>query len=398
MTNKRFLPYSRQFISKDDIKKVISVLKSDFITQGPEIINFEKNFAKYVGAKYAVACATGTAALHISCLSLGINNKSNVLASAVTFVASTNCAEFIGANVDFVDINKKTHCISTEDLERKLKQNKKVDLVIVVHLAGYSSDMKKILKLKKKYNFNLIEDSCHALGGKYNESKVGSCNYSDISTFSFHPVKPITTGEGGMVTTNNKKIYEKLILYRTHGIHKNSKKFTNLALGFDKNKEPNRWYYEMTDLGYNYRLTDIQAALGNSQLKRIDEITKRRNQVANYYKKELKNISSLTLPVASKKIYHAYHLFTILLDFKKLKMSKNFFMKKLAENGIGSQVLYIPVFLQPYYKKKYNFDSKNFPNAMHYYDSALSIPIFYDITKKELKKVINTIKKLTTNT
>ena len=398
MTNKRFLPYSRQFISKDDIKKVISVLKSDFITQGPEIINFEKNLAKYVGAKYAVACATGTAALHISCLSLGINNKSNVLASAVTFVASTNCAEFIGANVDFVDINKKTHCISTEDLERKLKQNKKVDLVIVVHLAGYSSDMKKILKLKKKYNFNLIEDSCHALGGKYNESKVGSCNYSDISTFSFHPVKPITTGEGGMVTTNNKKIYEKLILYRTHGIHKNSKKFTNLALGFDKNKEPNRWYYEMTDLGYNYRLTDIQAALGNSQLKRIDEITKRRNQVANYYKKELKNISSLTLPVASKKIYHAYHLFTILLDFKKLKMSKNFFMKKLAENGIGSQVLYIPVFLQPYYKKKYNFDSKNFPNAMHYYDSALSIPIFYDITKKELKKVINTIKKLTTNT
>ncbi len=397
MTNKRFLPYSRQFISKDDIKRVLTVLKSDFITQGPEIINFEKNFAKYVGSKYAVACATGTAALHISCLALGINNKSKVLTSAITFVASANCAEFIGANVDFVDIDKQTHCISIEDLERKLKQNKKVDLVIVVHLAGYSSDMKKILKLKKKYKFNLIEDSCHALGGKYNDSKVGSCNYSDISTFSFHPVKPITTGEGGMITTNNQKIYEKLILYRTHGIHKNSKKFTNLSLGFDKNKEPNRWYYEMTDLGYNYRLTDIQAALGSSQLERIDKITKRRNQVANFYKKELKNISSLTLPVASKKIYHAYHLFTILLNFKKLNMSKNFFMKKLAENGIGSQVLYIPVFLQPYYKKKYNFNLKNFPNAMHYYESALSIPIFYDITKKELKKVVNTIKKLTKN-
>ena len=395
MINKRFLPYSRQFISKEDIKKVVKVLKSDFITQGPEILNFEENFAKYVGSKYAVACATGTAALHISCLALGINKKSKVLAPAVTFVASTNCADFLGANVDFVDIDKHTHCISIEDLERKLKQNKKVDLVIVVHLAGHSSDMKKISILKKKYKFNLIEDSCHALGGKYDKSKVGSCDYSDISTFSFHPVKPITTGEGGMVTTNNKKIYEKLILYRTHGIHKNSKKFTNFALGFDRNKEPNRWYYEMLELGYNYRLTDIQAALGSSQLKRIDKITKKRNEIANFYKKELKDISCVTLPVASKKIYHAYHLFTVLFDFKKLKISKNFFMKKLAQHGIGSQVLYIPVFLQPYYKKKYNFKQRNFPNAMHYYENALSIPIFYDITKKELKKVTNTIKKLT---
>ena len=394
MTNNRFLPYSRQFISKEDVKKVTSVLKSDFITQGPEIINFEKNFAKYVGAKYAVACATGTAALHISCLALGINNKSKILASAVTFVASTNCAEFIGANVDFVDIDKKTHCISVKDLERKLKKNKRIDLVIVVHLAGYSSDMKKIFELKKKYKFNLIEDSCHALGGKYGKFKVGSCKYSDISTFSFHPVKPITTGEGGMVTTNNKKIYDKLILFRTHGIHKSPKKFTNIDLGFDDNKEPNRWYYEMSDLGYNYRMTDIQAALGNSQLKRIDKITKKRNQIANYYKNELENISNLTLPVASQKIKHAYHLFTILFDFEKLKMSKNLFMKKLAENGIGSQVLYIPVFLQPYYKKKYNFKPKYFPNAMYYYERALSIPIFYDIKRKELKKVVNTIKEL----
>lgn len=397
MINKRFLPYSRQFISKGDIEKVVSVLKSDFITQGPEIINFEKNFAKYVGAKYAVACATGTAALHISCLALGINNKSKVLTSAVTFVASANCAEFIGANIDFVDIDKKTHCISVEDLERKLRTNKKIDLVIVVHLAGHSSNMKKINELKKNYKFSLIEDSCHALGGRYNKSKVGSCHYSDISTFSFHPVKPITTGEGGMITTNNKKIYDKLILFRTHGIHKNPKNFTNPDFGFDKNKEPNRWYYEMSDLGYNYRLTDIQAALGNSQLKRIDKITKRRNEVANFYKQELKNISCVTLPVSSKKIYHAYHLFTILFDFKKLKISKNSFMKKLAENGIGSQVLYIPVFLQPYYKKKYNFKIKNFPNAMNYYERALSIPIFFDITKNELKKVVSIIKKLTTN-
>ena len=260
MINKRFLPYSRQYISKEDIKKVVSVLKSDFITQGPEINNFEKNFANYVGAKYAVACATGTAALHLSCLALGITKKSKVLTSAVTFVASANCAEFIGANVDLVDIDNETHCISIKDLEKKLKQ-KKIDLVITVHLAGHSSEMEKIYKLKKKYKFHLIEDSCHALGGKYKKYKVGSCKYSDISTFSFHPVKPITTGEGGIITTNNKKIYEKLLLYRTHGIHKNYKKFKNLSLGFDNNKEVNRWYYEMSDLGYNYRITDIQLHL-----------------------------------------------------------------------------------------------------------------------------------------
>ena len=389
---KRFLPYSRQSITKEDIKKVVSVLKSDFITQGPEITNFEENFANYVGAKYAVACATGTAALHISCLSLGINNKSNVLTSAVTFVASANCAEFLGAKVDFIDIDSQTHCISVKNLEQKLKENKKIDLVIVVHLAGHSADMKKIFKLKRKYGFSLIEDSCHALGGKFNNYKVGSCKFSDIATFSFHPVKPITTAEGGMITTNNKNIYEKLILFRTHGIHKNSKKFLNKSLAFDKNKSVNRWYYEMSHLGYNYRMTDIQAALGNNQLKRINQITNFRNKIAKIYKKELKNISGIKLPISSKDVHHSYHLFTILIDFKKFKISRNEFMKKLAEKGIGSQVLYIPVILQPYYKKKYNYNINKFPNSMDYYDSALSIPIFHDIKIVELKKIINTIK------
>lgn len=393
MINKRFLPYSRQYISKDDIKKVISVLKSDFITQGPEINKFEKNFADYVGAKYAVACATGTAALHLSCLSLGITKKSKVITPAVTFVASANCAEFIGANVNLVDIDNETHCISIKDLEKKLKE-KKIDLVITVHLAGHSSDMEKIYKLKKKYKFNLIEDSCHALGGKYKKYKVGSCKFSDISTFSFHPVKPITTGEGGMITTNDKNIYEKLILYRTHGIHKNYKKFKNLSLGFDENKEANRWYYEMSDLGYNYRLTDIQAALGNNQLKRIDKITKKRNLVANFYKKEFGKISGIKLPITAKYTYHAYHLFTILIDFKKFKISRNSFIKELANKGIGSQVLYIPIFMQPYYQNKYKFNIKDFTNSVSYYEKAISIPIFFDITKKELKFISKSIKEI----
>lgn len=390
---KRFLPYSRQNIDNNDVKKIVEVLKSDFITQGPNINDFEKDFAKYVGAKYAVACATGTAALHLSCIALGINKKSKILTSAITFVASANCAEFLGANVDFVDIDRNTYCISVNELEKKLKKNK-IDLVIPVHLCGHSSDMAEIYKLKKKYNFHIIEDSCHALGGTYNNFKVGSCKYSDISTFSFHPVKPITTAEGGMITTNSKKIYQKLLLYRTHGIHKNPLAFKNKNLAFDNNNQPNRWYYEMDVLGYNYRITDIQAALGKSQLKRINLFTKKRNQIAKIYNKNLSDIKHLKIPYESKKVMHVYHLYTILINFKKFSITKNKFMKLLMENGIGSQVLYIPVFLQPYYKKKYNYKSKNFPEAMKYYEQALSIPVFYGLSKSEQDKVIKNIKKL----
>ena len=390
---KRFLPYSRQYIDKADIEKVTQVLKSDFITQGPNIVDFEKDFAKYVGAKYAVACATGTAALHLSCIALGINKKSKILTSAVTFVASANCAEFLGANVDFVDIDKNSYCMSAIELEKKLKRNK-IDLVIPVHLCGHSSDMEKIYKLKKKYNFHIIEDSCHALGGKYNNSKVGSSKYSDISTFSFHPVKPITTAEGGMITTNDKKIYEKLLLYRTHGIHKNSLAFKNKGLAFDDDNQPNRWYYEMDVLGFNYRMTDLQAALGKSQLKKIDLFTKKRNQIAKIYNENFKNIKNLKIPTKSKKISHAYHLYTILIDFKKFNFSKNKFMKFLHDNKIGSQVLYIPVFLQPYFKRKYNYDANKFPVSMKYYEQALSIPIFYSLKKIEQNFVIKKIKEL----
>lgn len=390
---KRFLPYSRQTIDKTDIEKVTKVLKSDFITQGPNIIDFEKDFAKYTGAKYAVACATGTAALHLSCIALGINKNSKILTSAITFVASANCAEFLGGNVDFVDIEENSYCMNVNDLEKKLKQ-KKIDLVIPVHLCGHSSDMEKIYRLKKKYNFYIIEDSCHALGGKYKGFNVGSCKYSDISTFSFHPVKPITTAEGGMITTNDEKIYQKLMLYRTHGIHKNPSKFKNKNLAFDNQNQPNRWYYEMDVLGFNYRMTDLQAALGRSQLKKIDLFTKKRIKIANIYNKNFKNIKNLKTPLVSKNILHAYHLYTILIDFKKISISKNKFMKLLLDFGIGSQVLYIPVFLQPYYKRKYNYKPSKFPISMKYYEQALSIPIFYNLKKTEQDFVIKKIKKI----
>ena len=390
---KRFLPYSRQNIDKNDIKSVVQVLKSDFITQGPNIDKFEKEFAKYVESKYAICCATGTAALHLACLALGINSKSKVLTTPITFVASANCAEFLGANVNFTDVDDETYCMSVIDLEKKLKKQK-IDLVIPVHLAGHSADMKKIYQLKKKYKFKIIEDSCHALGGKYNGYKIGSCKFSDISTFSFHPVKPITSGEGGMITTNSKKIYEKLKLLRTHGIHKNPNYFTNKELAFDKLHLPNKWYYEMSHLGYNYRLTDIQAALGSSQLTKIEKFAKKRNVIAKYYLKNLKTNNLIKLPVTKVGVRHAFHLFTILIEFDKIKKTRNQVMEELASFNIGSQVLYIPVYYQPYYKKKYNYNPKDFPNASEYYSKALSIPIFFDLKKTEQNFIIKKINKI----
>jgi len=390
---KRFLPYSRQNIDKNDIKSVVQVLKSDFITQGPNIDKFEKEFAKYVGSKYTVCCATGTAALHLACLALGINSKSNVITTSITFVASANCAEFLGANINFTDIDEETHCMSVIDLEKKLKRQK-IDLVIPVHLAGHSTDMKKIYQLKKKYKFKIIEDSCHALGGKYNGYKIGSCKFSDISTFSFHPVKPITSGEGGMITTNSKKIYEKLKLLRTHGIQKNPGYFTNKKLAFDRSYLPNKWYYEMSHLGYNYRLTDIQAALGLSQLSKLDKYTRKRNEIAKYYLKKLKTNKFITLPTTQKGVNHSYHLFTILIDFDKIKKTKNQVMNELASYNIGSQVLYIPIYYQPYYKKKYNYKPDDFPNSSKYYKEALSIPIFYGLKRTEQNFIIKKINKI----
>ena len=389
----RFLPYSRQNINYQDIIEVKKVLESDFITQGQNINKFEDDFAKYVGAKYAVACATGTAALHLSCLALGINSNSVIATSPITFVASANCGEFEGAKTKFVDIEKKTYCLSPDALEKLLKIQK-IDLVIVVHFAGHSANMKQIFKLKKKYKFKLIEDACHALGGKYSKKKVGSCYYSDLSTFSFHPVKPITTGEGGMITTNNKKIYEKLLLFRTHGIHKDTKKFKNKSLAFDKNENVNRWYYEMSDLGYNYRITDIQASLGNSQLKRLDKFTSKRNEIAKIYNKGFKNNEFITIPSIQKNVKHAYHLYTILIDFEAINKSRNQVMNELAKINIGTQVLYIPVFLQPYYKKRYNYKIEKFQNSIEYYNQALSIPMFTSLKKSEINYIIKKINEI----
>ncbi len=389
----RFLPYSRQSIDKQDILEVNKILTKDFITQGPKITEFEKNFADYVGSKYAVACATGTSALHIACQSLNLGKNGNLLTSPITFVASANCAQFVGANTHFADIELNNYCISPKSLEKNLKK-KNIDIVVVVHMSGHSADMEKINFLKKKYNFKIIEDACHALGGRYKNKKIGSCFYSDISTFSFHPVKPITTGEGGMVTTNDKKIYKSLLKFRTHGIHKNEGDFFNKDMAFDEIGNVNQWYYEMSDLGYNYRITDIQAALGNSQLKKIDKFIKERRKIAKAYDFGFLKNKFIKIPKVNKNIEHAYHLYTLLVDFKKINKSRNEIMKKLKDLNIGTQVLYIPVHLQPYYSKKYNYKKGDFPNSEAYYESCLSIPIFPGIKKKEINHVIKEINNL----
>ena len=389
----RFLPYSRQLIDKDDILAVNKILKKDFITQGPKIYEFEKNFANYVGAKFAVACSTGTAALHIACQSLNLKKNGNLLTSPITFVASANCAQFVGANTLFADIDLSNYCMSPVALEKILKK-KNIDIVVVVHMSGHSAEMQKIKFLKKKYNFKIIEDACHALGGSYNDKRVGSCFYSDISTFSFHPVKPITTGEGGMITTNDKKIYNNLLKFRTHGIHKNKDDFLNKKMAFDSNGVVNQWYYEMSNLGNNYRITDIQAALGDSQLKKLDKFTKQRQKIAKAYDIGFSKNKFIRTPTKNKRINHAYHLYTLLIDFKKIKKSRNEIMKKLKDLNIGTQVLYIPVHLQPFYSQKYKFKKGDFPNAESYYDNCLSIPLFPGIKKSEINHVIKEINNL----
>jgi len=391
----RFIPYGRQKISEEDIQSVVEVLRSDFITQGPAINKFEEEVAKYLNVKYAVACSSGTSALHIACLALGLKKGMNAVTSTVTFLASANCTQFVGADVVFSDVTPDTFDLSVEEFENKL-QKQKIDFVIPVHLGGHSCDMEEIYDLKKKYNFKIIEDACHAFGSSYKNNKVGSCEFSDIAVFSFHPVKHITTGEGGIATTNDEELYKRLIIYRNHGMHKNADKFVNKNLAYDEKKEPNMWYYEMNEVSHNYRITDIQCALGLSQLKKIDKFVERRRKIAEYYNSRFSEISIVTTPVEKEYVKSSYHLYTLQIDFEKLGRSRNSVMKELRENKIGSQVLYIPVHLQPYYAQKYGYKQGDFPNSENYYKNCLSIPMFPDLSDVEIEYVTDKIKHLLT--
>lgn len=388
------LPYGRHFIDHNDIKFVIRTLKSKNLTQGSQISKFEKKISNFVKSKYSVAVSSATAGLHISCKALGFKKNSLLLTSVISFVSTSNIAYFLDGKVKFVDIDQNTISFNLNDLELKIKKFKP-KIIIVVHMAGCAFNMKKIKSLSIKYNFSIIEDCAHALGGMYDvKNKIGSCKYSDISVFSFHPVKTITTGEGGMITTNSKKIYKKLLRYRSHGINKLDDIFLNKKNAYTNGKI-NPWYYEMRELGYHYRITDIQCALGISQLSKIYKFLKKRRDIARRYDLAFSNNLNIELIHSRFRNLSANHLYVIKINFNELKKNREELMSYLLKAGIRTQVHYIPIVMHPYYSKK-GFKISEYPNAKKYYDNCISLPCYYSLSIKDQKKIINHINKFTT--
>ena len=380
------IPYGRQEISEEDINAVVEVLRSDFITQGPVVPAFEKIIADYCKVKYSFAVNSATSALHIACLALGVGKGDLVWTSPITFVASANCARYCGANVDFVDVDATTYNMSVSVLEKKLINAEKIGrlpkVVIPVHLAGQSCEMDKIYALGQKYGFSIIEDASHAIGGKYKNNAIGGCQYSDITVFSFHPVKIITTGEGGMCLTNDSNLAILLNRYRSHGIVRHASEMTHVPDG--------PWYYQQLLLGYNYRMTDFQAALGISQFKRIDEFIAQRHRIVEYYQ-DLLNLDWIKLPEQQREVVSAFHLFIIRVKDKNKQISKSQLFEKLRNQGILVNLHYIPVYRHPYYSEM-GFDPKDFPNSELYYQEAISLPIYPSLTFEQVSTITAVIK------
>lgn len=375
------IPYGKQEITEQDIEVVIEALRSDFLTQGPQIAAFEKEFANYIGCKYAVAVANGTAALHLAAMALGVNSNSRVITTPITFAASANCVAYCGGKVDFVDMDPDTFTIDLNKVESliKSKPSGTYQGVVPVDFAGYPVDLERLRVIADKYDLWILEDACHAPGGSFIDStevdqRCGNGFFAEMAIFSFHPVKHIATGEGGMITTNSETLFNQLLLLRTHGITKDP----NLLL-----ENHGGWYYEMQTLGYNYRLTDFQAALGSSQLKRAsDGIQKRRNLAGRYYE-GLKNCP-LALPTVANRFNHAWHLYVIQTE-RRLEL-----YKFLHARNIKVQVHYIPVHTMPYYREL-GWKSGDFPVAEKFYSMCLSLPIYPSLTEEEQDYVIKSI-------
>lgn len=388
------IPYGRQNITEEDIQAVVSALKGDYLTQGPTILEFEKAFAEYIGCKYAVAVANGTAALHLSVLALGVENGDKVITTPITFAASANCVQYCGGEVIFSDINPDTYLVDINAVEKLLEASPKGTYkgIIPVDFAGRAVDLEKFKNLADKYNLWLIEDACHAPGGFFVDSKgikqnCGNGNYADLAIFSFHPVKHIATGEGGMITTNNKELYEKLLQVRSHGISRNVNEFSN-SLEF-ANGTPNHnrtfpgWYMEMQNLGYNYRFTDFQSALGLSQLKRADAGVEKRREIASNYNRAFTNKAFIKGQSGIVE-GHAYHLYVIEVE-DRLGL-----YNYLRENDVFAQIHYIPCHLMPYYRQ-FGWKEGDFNNAENYYKNCISLPMFPTLTTDEQQRVIDLI-------
>lgn len=370
------IPYGKQWIDEEDIQEVVKVLKSDWITQGPMVEKFEKKVAEYCIVKYAVAFNSGTAALHAAYYAAGLKAGDEIITSPITFTATSNAAIFLGAKPVFCDIDFNTYCIDVDKIEEKI--TKKTKIITPVSYAGYPVDIESIKEIAKKYNIIVIEDAAHALGAIRNGKKVGS--EADMTILSFHPVKHITTGEGGMVLTNNEEFYEKLKLFRTHGITKDNSKLSKIE---------GPWYYEMIDLGYNYRIPDILCALGYSQMSKIEVFVERRNYIAKKYDDAFEGVKEITIPPRpNKNSRHAYHLYPILINNPE---KRRIVFEKLREKGIFAQVHYIPVHLQPYYRKNFGYKIGDYPMAEEFYKREISIPIFPKMTEEEINYVIQSV-------
>lgn len=387
MKPKKMIPYGRQEITQTDIDAVTEVLQSDFLTQGPRVPKFELELSQYCGSNHAVAANSATSALHIACLALDIGHGDLVWTSAITFVASSNCALYCGADVDFVDIDPLTYNMCPLALEKKLsiasKSGKLPKVLIPVHLCGQSCDMEEIHKLSLEYGFKIIEDASHAIGAKFKDSKVGKCDFSDITVFSFHPVKIITTAEGGIAVTNNPSLDNKMRLFRSHGI-------TGNESDFHLRPSEEVWNYQQIDLGFNYRMTDIQAALGLSQITRVDEFVTKRNTLAKKYNDSLVNLP-LQLPKIDSKSYSSFHLYVIRVCPHKTNKTHKEVYNSLYTAQIMANLHYIPVYLHPYYEKL-GFKRGQCPNAEKYYSEAISIPLYPGLSDKEQDYIIKTIR------
>lgn len=423
----KFIPYSRQWLDEEDIKEVVKVLKSDFITQGPKIPEFENKLSEYCGCKYAVVFNSGTSALHGAYFVLGLGKNDEFITSPITFVATANAGLYLGAKPVFVDVEADTGNIDASKIEKKI--TKKTKLIVPVHYAGHPVDLEKIYAIAKKYSLFVVEDACHALGAKYRRPtylplphegggqgrgcqkseirmqnkdkkgedwiKIGSCKYSDMTVFSFHPVKHITTGEGGAVVTNNKEFYKKLIMFRNHGITKDKTQFKNYnnlhnySICNNLISHVADWYYEMQFLGYNYRLTDIQAALGISQLKKLDGFVERRREIVDVYNKAFKNNPYFDIPVEKDYAFSSYHLYAVKLK-NKFKYKKKEIFSGLIERGIGIQVHYMPVYLQPFYQAL-GYRQGLCPVAEDFYQKEISLPVYPSLAEEDVKYVVDNI-------
>jgi UDP-4-amino-4,6-dideoxy-N-acetyl-beta-L-altrosamine transaminase len=384
------IPYGRQEIADSDIQSVVEVLRSDFLTQGPAVPSFESKVAAYCGATHALAMNSATSALHVACLALGLGPGDTMWTTPITFVASANCGLYCGAKVDFVDIDPATYNLSVDALQEKLeaaaKSNALPKVLVITHLCGQSGEMERIHALATGYGVKIIEDASHAIGAQYQGRPVGDCRFSDITVFSFHPVKIITTAEGGMAVTNQDNLYQKMALYRSHGITRDPSQMTTETHG--------AWYYQQIALGFNYRMTDIQAALGCSQMLRLDSFVNRRNEIADTYNQLLATLP-LVRPWQHPETRSSYHLYVVCLDPAQTRIDRRTVFDHMRMRGIGVNVHYIPVHTQPFYQAM-GFAPQNFPRAMQYYEHTISLPMFPALSMEQQKYTVECLAEVLT--